>query len=336
MPIKIEKNSKMLIKIDTERNPKKKILQKSENKKNIKSIEKLKKYIKNPPIKKRRKQRNNSTLENALNIKYQIEETVGFSKKYSLSKNSLNSTNIDKMKEKALKIMSYNDEELNNLEYKLTLKLDKRTFCQYYLSLLKIKHALIFTFFNNTDYNSKIIKIDLFLFNFALFYMINALFFNDDTMHKIYKNKGAFDFIEQLPQIIYSFIISTLINLIFEILALTEGEILELKKIRSKEKFEQKILNFHNKIKVKFLLYFIINNIFLIFFWYYLSMFCAIYVNTQIHLIKDTLLSFVLSFIEPLGTYLIPCVFRILSLSKKSSNSYILYKVSQILQLIFI
>ena len=38
------------------------------------------------------------------------------------------------------------------------------------------------------------------------------MFYNDDSMHKIYKNKGAFDFIDQLPQIIYSFIISMLFS----------------------------------------------------------------------------------------------------------------------------
>ena len=53
----------------------------------------------------------------------------------------------------------------------------------------------LFTFFNNDDYNSKIIKIDLFFIDFALSYIINALFFNDETMHKIYINKGSFDYL---------------------------------------------------------------------------------------------------------------------------------------------
>ena len=234
------------------------------------------------------------------------------------------------------KIKSYNDEELNNVEYNLALKYDTRKYCQYYLSLLKTKHILIFTFCNNNDYNLKIIKIDLFLFNFAISYMVNALFFDDDTMHKIYKNKGAFDILDQLPQVVYSFLISSFFSFILELLALTEGVILELKKIKNKIEFNQRILKFNSTIKIKFLIYFIISSIFLLFFWYYLSMFCAIYVNTQFHLIKDTVLSFILSFIEPLGIYLIPGLFRIPSLSKKYNNRYILYKLSQILQIILI
>ena len=220
-----------------------------------------------------------------------------------------------------------------NLEYESALKYDKRKYCQYYFSLLRTKHSLIVTFFNNTDYNIKIIKIDLFLFNFSLFFVINALFFNDDTMHIINENKGTLDIIGQLHQILYSFIISSLICFILEFLALTEGIILVLKKIRTKIKFNRIIKKLDKKIKIKILLYFFISSIFLIVFWYYLSMFCAIYVNTQKHLISDTISSFILSLIEPFGIYLIPGLFRIPALSMQNSKRYI-YKFSQILQAI--
>ena len=53
--------------------------------------------------------------------------------------------------------MHYEDYEINDLSYNLALIYDKRTYCQYYGSLLKANHNLIFSFCNNTDYNSKII-----------------------------------------------------------------------------------------------------------------------------------------------------------------------------------
>ena len=62
-------------------------------------------------------------------------------------------------------------------------------------------------------------------------------------------------------------------------------------------------------------------------------MFCAIYVNTQIHLIRDIISSFILSFIEPFGIYLIPGLLRIPALYKQYNNRYI-YKYSKILQAI--
>ena len=269
------------------------------------------------------------------NSKNQVKEINIYSKnKNRVYKNSNSIKSKDKIINYKENILNYNDEELNNLGYKLALKNDKRNYCQYYFSLLKTKHILIFTFFNNEDYNSKIIKIDLFLFNFSLFFMINALFFNDDTIHKIYENNGIFDIIDQFPEIIYSSFISMLLSSFLELLALTEGILLKLKRIKSKIDFNKRIIRITKVIKIKFLLYFIISTIFLIFFWYYLSMFCAIYENTQIHLIKDTLLSFLSSLIEPLGFYFIPGLFRIPSLSKHNKYRYILYRLSKIIQMI--
>ena len=56
-------------------------------------------------------------------------------------------------------------------------------------------------------------------------YTINALFFNDDTMHKIYEEKGKFQFLYQL----YSSIISQILNSLFQLLALSEDLIIEFK-----------------------------------------------------------------------------------------------------------
>ena len=93
-----------------------------------------------------------------------------------------------------------------------------------------------------------------------------------------------------------------------------------------------KSLSLIKKLKIKFLLYFIFCSLFLLFFWYYLSMFCAIYVNTQIHLIKDTLLSFILSLIYPIFLYFIPTIFRIIALSNPKTKRIYFYKVSQFIE----
>ena len=89
------------------------------------------------------------------------------------------------------KVLCYNDNELNSLDYEKALLNDKRTFMQYYLSLLKIKHLVVFAFYNNkNDYNSQINKINLFFFFLSVHFTVNALFFNDNTMHKIAEDEG--------------------------------------------------------------------------------------------------------------------------------------------------
>ena len=90
-------------------------------------------------------------------------------------------------------------------------------------------------------------------------------------------------------------------------------------------------MNILKCIKIKFIILFIFTFIFLIFYWYTITSFCAVFKNTQITFIKDSLLSFVLSIIYPVIIYIIPSCFRIISLRNKKSNLKCLYKLSEII-----
>ena len=83
----------------------------------------------------------------------------------------------------------------------------------------------------------------------------------------------------------------------------------------------------------KFIIFFSVSFILLLFFWYYLASFCAIYQNTQVHLFKDSIISFGLSMMYPLGLYLLPGLFRLPSLKDKKANKETMYKISKIIQL---
>ena len=253
----------------------------------------------------------------------------------SRTKNKIINQNSSKQEilNKKKKIMKYNDEEINSLDYQDALEYDKRTYCEYYISLLKTKNNLIYSFCYNNDYNSKIIKIDLFFIGFTLFFTVNAIFFDDSTMHQIYEDKGSFNLLYQLPQIIYSTFISSIVSMILEFLALSEGSILNLKNNKENRNLNQRVIKLKKKLNIKFSLYFILSFLLLLLFWYYLSMFCSVYRNTQIHLIKDTLISFLLSFISPFVIYLVPGIFRIPALTKSKSKRYCLYNFSKLLQM---
>ena len=221
-----------------------------------------------------------------------------------------------------------NDRELNYLSYDEAIKIDKRNYCQYYWSLLKTKHLILFTFFNNTDYNIFITKFSIFLFSFCLYYTVTACFYTDDTMHKIYELKGAYGIIYRIPKIIYSTIISSIIKWIVKFFSLTEKSIIKLKKKNIDQAIEEAkrlIISF----KIKYIIFYIISFIFLFCFWYYLSVFCAVYYNTQNILIKDTLSSFALSLLYPFGLNLIPGIFRLPALGSKKKNKEGWYNFSK-------
>ena len=266
---------------------------------------------------------NNNHLKTIIKKVYKLEH-----------KKEIKDKEIIKEIKKIKETIKFNSQELNDLNYTLALRYDKRRYCEYYSSLIKTKHNLIFSFFYNDDYNSKIIKIDLFFISFVSDFAINALFFNDDTMHKIYEENGKFQFLYQLPQMIYSFLISYIFNIPLNILALSEDDILTLKNDKSDGNLNKKQQIILKKLKIKFLLYYIISTLFLLLFWYYISIFCVVYAHTQIHLINDTLISFVLSLAYPLIIYLLPGIFRIPSLSNKKKQKKYLFIISKVLQML--
>jgi len=146
-------------------------------------------------------------------------------KKSIKASNYMNSGNNNFYKKSIANNILYrnlNDQELNSLEYEIALKIDKRTYFQFFCSLLKKNHLILFTFYPNNDYNLPSIKIFLFLVSFSLYFTINGFFFNDDTMHKINEENGNFNLLFQLPQIFYSSIVSAIINIILKQLSLSE------------------------------------------------------------------------------------------------------------------
>ena len=247
--------------------------------------------------------------------------------------NSNNSISRNERKSKIPKVkkkMDYIDYEINTITYKEAFENDKRTYLQYYLSLIKTNHILIFSFFPKKDYNSCMIKVCLFFFNFVLHMVINALFYNDSMMHKIYKDKEA-HFVIILPQIIYSIIIISFINNLIIKFFFTQQNILEIKHEKNKHNLNARIIISIKKIKIKLISFFTISILILFIFWYYISIFCAIFYKTQILLIKNVLVCYLISLIYPFIICLLPGIFRISAL-KGPGNC--LYKFSQFLELV--
>ena len=153
-------------------------------------------------------------------------------------------------------------------------------------------------------------------------------------MHKIYEEGGSFNFIYNIPQIIYSAIISGIIDFLIKFLALSESDFIKLKNYKYKDEKELNMVaqKIWYNIKVKFVFLFIIFAALLTLFFFYLGCFCAVYKNTQIHLIKDTIISFSTSVIYQIFIYLLPSIFRINSL--KSRKKECMYNFSKILQIL--
>ena len=248
--------------------------------------------------------------------------------------NNKKSKSIKKKKTKEKIKPFLNDQELNKLDYNKALILDKRTYMQYYVSLLKRKHLILFAFLPIRDYNLQYIKIMLFLISFSLYFVINGFFFSDETMHQIYEDCGLINYLNQIVSILYSSIIPAVINIILKLLSLSENDILSLKQQKDSKILLNMAKEIETYMKIKFTFFFIICYILLFFFWYFISCFCGVYKNTQILLITDTLISFGISMIYPFGLNLLPGIFRIPALRANKKDKKCLYQFSSLVALI--
>ena len=331
--IKIQKviNS-ALIDIYNINNPKKKHLQ------TLTKMESSNNSLKKNIIKEKKIFLKNSFTKARKNKK--IGEKLKLNTVQEYSKNSYKSHNDESIKKHFIhkkkkikihskKLVSYNDEELNNLVYDEALIFDKRTYIQYYISLMKEKHLILFTFMRKNDFNILLIKIMLFIFSFSFYFVSNALFFTDATMHKIFEDRGMYNFVFLLPKTIYSSIISVILNKIMKLLALSEKDLLKMRKEKDKMKEIEKSKEVFLCLKIKINIFCIVSLLLMMFFWYYMSCFCAVYINTKIILIEDTFMSFGISLIYPIFLYLLPGLFRIPSF--KNNKRKTMYTIGKII-----
>ena len=171
-----------------------------------------------------------------------------------------------------------NDYELNDLEYLEALELDNRNFFRIYWYLLKREHLILYTFFNWNDFNIFSIKLTKFFLSICSDMAFNVFFFSDESMHNIYTSGGEHDFIGQLAQMIYSTVISQILQIIINYLTMTDIPYYKIKElIKDKNINKKQTMSIMNCIKYKIIIFYGFTFSLFLFFWYLISAFCAVY-----------------------------------------------------------
>ena len=247
--------------------------------------------------------------------------------KFSVASNFGNSEELP-IKNKNIKNQELSDFELSELEYEEAVKLDKRNFFKIYFATLKREHIILFTFCSCNDYNLLYIKIARFIVFIATDMAMNVFFFTDETMNKIFISYGKYNFVQQIPQIVYSTILSQILEVFLCYLSMTDKYIYQIKNSQLDSK---QIMNIFRCINLKLINFFIFTFLLLCFYWYIVASFCGVYQNTQFIFIRDSISSFLLGIIYPVFIYLIPSGFRCCSIKSEQMKYKCLYKLSDII-----
>ena len=157
----------------------------------------------------------------------------------------------------------------------------------------------------------------------------NVFFFADETMHKMYLDYGKYNFIQQIPQIVYSTVAAQIIEVFLCFLSLTDKHYYEIKNLDNDNRY--KLFQILKCVKRKITFYFIFTFLVFLFYWYAVTCFCAVYENTQSAFIKDSFSSFGLGLLYPFILYLFPSILRNISLKCCKGSLSCLYKFSDII-----
>ena len=207
----------------------------------------------------------------------------------------------------------------NNIKKKKSIQKEKIKFIILYQKYIKQIHIIIKLFYIN-KLEIATIQIMNLIFIIALQNTITALFYDEKKISEIFYNEGNFSILEQIPKIIYSYLITIFINF-FLLQLITSKRIFE-KLLKQKylfnifmKKLKYIIRIFHIKIHI----FFVINFIFFLFFIYYCSAFCAIYRYNQKFWLVNAFITFIFEMIYPFFLCIFFVILKIISIKIKSN-----------------
>ena len=228
--------------------------------------------------------------------------------------------------EKKEKEVYLTDIEKDLLSYENAKKFDKRTFCGYYWSLLKLRQLIIFTFFSFDDFNLFLIKLLSFFLLLSFNLVYNAIFFFDKVINDIYDDKGKYSLKLQILNIFISSILFSFTIILIRFIITCHKKLIKLKNMDVYEEAQKESFAIHKFYIILYIIYYIVGSVLLLFFWYFITSFGAIFQYTQDHCFLNAFISFCFSMIYPFIYLLIPAWFRYLALKKNYER---LYCVSQ-------
>ena len=178
--------------------------------------------------------------------------------------------------------VSVDSRELNIMPYPQALREDKRSCFKIFLSVISHEIKIISIFYYKHPYDHLSIILSHYFFELCLDLTLNGLLYTEDVISEKYNNNGSIRFFTSLSLSFFSNIISSIICYFVSKLA-EYAEFFEfiIKDVTIKSKYYLNIMKFKKLLCIKLSFFFIIQFIINLAMCYYLTIFCAIYHNTQ-------------------------------------------------------
>jgi hypothetical protein len=230
---------------------------------------------------------------------------------------------------------------LNNYDFEEALQYDKRTFRSIYYICLLAKENILNLLYIKSPLELTSLRLCIFVFMYSCDLTFNTLFYFNSNISDRYHYEGKslfwFSLLNNLSITIISSTLSFFLCITLEFLTNSKEDIEEIfrkeeKKMRKDSKYSvskatkrEILMNIYDiikKLKIKILIFIILECTLLLFFFYFVTAFCEVYQKTQISWLCDSFVSFIFSFPIEFFLAFINASFYKLSLVKKSSLLY--------------
>ena len=227
-----------------------------------------------------------------------------------------------------ISIILNKDEDLQDMDYEKAIIYDKRNYIKIFWSFLFDNQIILETFCTENYLYLFVIKLSFFVFTFQISFFLNALFYTNDYVSDAYHNNGVLDFIVGLPKSIYSFIVTLIITNLLKMLSNSKNELTEV--INNRKRYDnyidiidKKLSKLRKKLIAYFILLFLLN----IFFSYYVTVFCAVYRNSQKYWFYGCLESFAMDTLISLIGCILVSFLRFISIRKRIKCCFVLSNI---------
>ena len=222
---------------------------------------------------------------------------------------------------------------LDNYNFKMAVKQDKRTFWRIFYICLLAKENIMNIILFKTPLDLRPVRFCLFIFNYSCDLALNTIFYSNENISDKYHYEGnslfIFSLVNNLVKIISSSLVGLLLIFSFEHMIDSRNNFEDVfkeeeDKLRKDKGYKVNktrkiyiILQIRHiclKLKNKIFGFFILEFLFMLFFFYFVTAFCEVYSKTQISWIYDCLTSFLLSFFSQIFYAWILAIFYYLSI----------------------
>ena len=247
--------------------------------------------------------------------------------------------NVNEVKKKTY-IPNISEQILNIYSFKEAIEYDKRSFFTIYYIFLIAKQVIMHAVFFRSPIEPLPIRLSLLKFMLGCDLALNAIFYTDDKVSEKYnstKSAITFAFTNNLSVLLLSTLIGYVMFIFLANLNNSTNQIRNLfkeeeDKLKSNPKYTVSLLRKKEIVcevkrimrnhKIKIIIFYIVEYACMIFFWYYVTIFCNIYKKTQLSWLLDSLLTIIIRIMIDFLLNIILALFYKLSIWIKSSCLY--------------